>query len=104
MLTPGEDRVISIVATACCLRCRWEQTHIRLAEVTSEVYDSGDPNWPHRVDISYLVNPPLDLAFISMKSAEERDLVTALRQAAYIELTAEEYRRAETRPSGGIEG
>jgi hypothetical protein len=69
-----------------------------LAEVTSEVYDSGNENWPYRVDINYLVNLPISSGVhIDEISTAERDLVRSLRQAAYIELTPEEYKRAEAK-------
>lgn len=67
-----------------------------LAEVTSEVYEGGtDRRWPHRMDISYLVNLPPSVGVpIDEISTDERDLVRSLMRQSYLRLSGEEYRRA----------
>lgn len=67
-----------------------------LAEVTSEVYEADlDGRWPHRMDISYVVNLPPSLGVhIDEISTEERDLVRSLKRQSYLRLTEEEYKRA----------
>ncbi len=92
-----------------------------LAEVTSKVYDSGNPEWPYKVNIKYEVNLPVDEGVhIDEISTPIRDLRRSLRQRAYIKLLPEEYKQAEiklreatksrgfpepaaTRPSGGAD-
>src|SRR6266852_2172105 len=67
-----------------------------LAEVTSEVYDSGRESWPFRVGINYILNlcvssgVPLDQV-----STDERNLLRSIRRRSYIRLSAEEFQRAE---------
>jgi hypothetical protein len=69
-----------------------------LAEVTSEVYDTGDAEWPFRVDIEYSVNLPVSSGVpFAEVSTPERDLLLSVRQASYVELTPEEYERAAAR-------
>ena len=69
-----------------------------LAQVTSEVYNSGNERWPYRMDVSYSVNLPVRLGVhIDEVSTAERDLLRSLRQASYLELSPEEYERAETK-------
>src|SRR5262249_31080744 len=69
-----------------------------LAEVTSEVYSSGDANWPYRVDIRSSVNLPVASGVpLDEVSTPERNLLLSVRQAAYVELSPQEYERAATR-------
>ena len=66
-----------------------------LAEITSAVYSSGDADWPYRVDISYSVNLPVASGVpLDEINTPERDLLLSVRQAAYVELSPEEYERA----------
>ena len=69
-----------------------------LAEVTSEAYGSGNPDWPHKVDIDYELRLPVSEGVpLDELITSERDLLRSLRQQAYIELLAEEYERIATR-------
>jgi hypothetical protein len=70
-----------------------------LAEVTSEVYAADhDARWPHRMDISYIVNlPPAVGVHIDAVSTHERNLLRSLMRQSYIKLTREEYARAATK-------
>jgi hypothetical protein len=65
-----------------------------VARVTSELKVSDYPEWPHRLDIEYLVNvsPPSGVP-ISQVSFH-RDLGKLIRRQSYIRLTMEEYNRA----------
>jgi hypothetical protein len=68
------------------------------AQVTSEVYDSGQKRWPYRVDIRYMVNVPVSSGVhIEKVSSPERDLLRSVRRASYFELRPEEYERAATK-------
>jgi hypothetical protein len=65
-----------------------------IAKVTSEVKASDYPEWPHRLDIEYLVNvSPRDGVLIDEVSIE-RGLGKLVRRQSYISLTQEEYDRA----------
>ncbi len=65
-----------------------------LAELTSDVYSSGDADWPYRVDIRYSVNLPVASGVpLNEVSTPERDLLLSVRQAAYVELSPQEYER-----------
>ncbi len=69
-----------------------------IAEVTSEAYDSGDKEWPYRVDITYLVHLPTSQGVhIDQVSTEKRNLIRSLRRASYIQLSPEEYERASAK-------
>jgi hypothetical protein len=66
-----------------------------LARVTEAVHDSGNPDWPYRVTISYLVNLPVSSGVSVDKISTERDLIRPIqRGASYVELSSEEYERA----------
>jgi hypothetical protein len=65
-----------------------------VARVTSELKVSDFPDWPHRLDIEYLVNvSPSDGVPIDAVSVE-RDLGKLVRRQSYVRLTMEEYNRA----------
>lgn len=64
-----------------------------LAEVTRKVYDSGDENWPYRVDIKYDVNLPVSSGVDIGQVGTERNLLRSLLRQSYVELSAEEYER-----------
>jgi hypothetical protein len=69
-----------------------------LAGVTSEPYDSGDKEWPYRIDITYLVHLPTSQGVhIDQVSTAKRNLIRSLRQASYIRLFPEEYERAASK-------
>jgi hypothetical protein len=70
-----------------------------LAEVTSDVYAADyDKRWPHRVDISYLVNlPPALGVHIDEVSTPQRNLLRSLMRQSYIRLNEEEYEQAATK-------
>jgi len=64
------------------------------ARVTSELKVSDYPEWPHRLDIEYIVNvDPRDGVPID-KVSIDRDLGRLVRRQSYIRLTMEEYNRA----------
>jgi hypothetical protein len=67
-----------------------------LAEVTSQVCDSGYERWPYRLNISYLLNLPISSGVpIEEVNTLERDLLRAIRRgASFFELSSEEYERA----------
>jgi hypothetical protein len=66
-----------------------------IAKVTSEVKASDDNEWPHRVDIEYLVRvSPPDGVHIDEVSPPQRDLLRTLRRQSYLRLSPEEYERA----------
>jgi hypothetical protein len=69
-----------------------------LAEVTSEIYDSGLERFPYRLDIRYLLNLRVASGVsIEQVSTPERELLRAIRQqASYFQLRPEEYDRAAT--------
>ena len=65
-----------------------------VARVTSELKESDYAEWPHRLDIEYLVNvSPRDGVHIDEVSID-RDLGKLVRRQSYIRLTQEEYERA----------
>ena len=69
-----------------------------VAEVTSELYESGDKEWPYRVDITYLAHVPTSQGVhIDQVSTPKRNLIRSLRQRSYIRLYPEEYERASTK-------
>lgn len=66
------------------------------ARVTSELKASDYSEWPHRLDIEYIVNvSPRDGVPID-KVSIGRDLGKLVRRQSYIRLTMEEYNRAAT--------
>ncbi len=81
-----------------------------LAEVTSEVYPSGDEDWPRRLDIKYKINLPVSSG-VPIDGLDppgsKRVLSGAIPQACYFELSREEYELAaaklrEASKGGGI--
>ena len=58
-----------------------------LAQVSSEVYESDDADWPYRMNISYLFNLPVSSGVHIEEISAERNLVRSIRQASYIELS-----------------
>jgi hypothetical protein len=63
-----------------------------VAEVTSEVYDTGQERWPYRLNIRYLLNLPVSSAVsINEVSTPGRNLLRAIPRASYFELRPEEY-------------
>ena len=65
-----------------------------VARVTSELKTSDYSEWPHRLDIEYLVNvSPRDGVPID-KVSIERDLGKVVRRQSYVRLSMEEYKRA----------
>jgi hypothetical protein len=78
--------------------CGRERQVFALAEVTGEVYENGQEDWPYQVDIKYTINLPVSKGVpIDEVSTPERDLARSLRQSSYIELTEQEYERAAAR-------
>jgi hypothetical protein len=68
-----------------------------LVEVTSEVYERSEwPQWPHSMDVRYLVNLPVSQGVhINEISTPKRDLLRAVRAGrSYLRLTPDEYERA----------
>jgi hypothetical protein len=67
-----------------------------LAEVTSDVKLSDYGEWPHRLDIRYLVNlSPAD-GVPAREVSSTRDLTMSVRQQTCVRLQREEYERAKT--------
>jgi hypothetical protein len=65
-----------------------------VARVTSDLKVSDYPEWPHRLDIEYLVNvSPRDGVPVD-KVSTERDLSKSVQRQSYLRLTQEEYDRA----------
>jgi hypothetical protein len=66
-----------------------------LVQVTSEVYECAGESWPYRVDIEYKINLPVASGVhLDEISTSERELLYSIRQASYVELLPEEYKRA----------
>lgn len=68
-----------------------------LVEVTSEVYERSEwPQWPHSVDVLYLVNVPVSQGVpIHEISTPKRNLLRAVMAGrSYLRLTPEEYKGA----------
>jgi hypothetical protein len=65
-----------------------------LVEVTSEVYERSE--WPHSMDVRYLVNLPVSQGVhIDEISTSKRDLLRPIRAGrSYFRLTPDEYERA----------
>jgi hypothetical protein len=69
-----------------------------LAEVTSEVEETGNPRWPYKVDIKYSVLLPVGQGVhIDEVSGTRRNLRLSVRTHSYIELDKAEYDRAAAR-------
>ncbi|HVG19009.1 MAG TPA: hypothetical protein VNI02_08135 [Blastocatellia bacterium] len=66
-----------------------------LAEVTSDVKPSDYGDWPHRLEIRYLVNlSPAD-GILAQEISTTRDLTMSVRQQTCVKLQPEEYERAK---------
>lgn len=68
-----------------------------VVEVISEVYERSDyPQWPHSVDVRYLVNMPVSEGVpIDAISMSKRELLAIVRAGrSYFRLTPEEYEGA----------
>lgn len=71
-----------------------------LVEVTSEIYERSEwPQWPHSVDVRYLVNLPVSRGVqIDEISTPKRDLLAVVMAgSSYFRLKPDEYTRAVTR-------
>lgn len=65
-----------------------------LAEVVSDVKPSEYGEWPHRLDISYLVNLSPANGVPAQEVSTTRDLTMSVRQQTCVLLQPEEYERA----------
>jgi hypothetical protein len=66
-----------------------------LAEVTSDVYENGQPEWRFQMDVSYSLNLPIQSGVSIDTIKTGRDLVGPIQWgASYIELQPEEYDQA----------
>ncbi len=66
-----------------------------LAEVASNVYENGQPEWRYQVDVNYSVNLPVQAGVSIDRINTDRDLVGPIQWgSSYIELQPEEYEQA----------
>ena len=68
-----------------------------VAEVTSEVKASDDGEWPHRLDIRYLVRVHPRDGVPATEVSTMRDLTMSVRQQTCVRLSDEEYERARAK-------
>ncbi len=68
------------------------------AQVTSDVFATGEERWPYRVYIRYIDNLPISggVHIEEISIPTKRDLLRAIPRAGYFELQPEEYERART--------
>lgn len=65
-----------------------------IGRVTSRVRSGDDPEWPHRLELSYIYNvPPADGVPVNDIS-NERELTKSVRQQTCISLRDAEFKRA----------
>ena len=75
--------------------CGGKKRIFALAEVTGEVYENGQEDWPYQLDIKYMVNLPVSSGVhLDEISTPDRDLLRSIRRRSYIQLQPEEYARA----------
>ena len=66
-----------------------------IAHVTREARSSGNPNWPHRVDIGYDILLPVCDGVTIDNVATERNLIGSIQRGkSYIELRQSKYEQA----------
>jgi hypothetical protein len=65
-----------------------------IGRVTSRVRSGEDPEWPHRLELSYIVNVPRADGVPVNDISDERELTRSVRQQTCISLNAAEFRRA----------
>lgn len=65
-----------------------------IGRVTSRAMRGDNPSWPHRLELSYVVNVPPDDGVPVNDISAERELTRSVRQQTCISLNAGEFKQA----------